>query len=125
MDRETHVMHLINLAKADGHIHPHELIFIQSLALRMGIDGSVFQRIATHPDLVPFRIASREEDRFAQLCELVMLLHIDQKTEPEELAYVEKIGIKLGFTSALVDQLVNYFGSNPMPQDLESFRKSL
>lgn len=125
MDRETHLMHLINLAKADGQAHPHEIIFIQSLALRMGIDGSVFQRIASHPDLVPFRIASLVEDRFAHLCELVMLLHIDQKTEPEELAYVEKIGIKLGFTSAMVDRLVNYFRSKPMPEDLEIFRKSL
>lgn len=125
MDRETHVKHLIQLAKADGQVHPHELIFIQSLALRMGIDGSVFQRIASHPDLVPFRMASREEDRFTQLCELVMLLHIDQQTEPEELAYVEKVGMKLGFSAEKVDKLVDYFGSNPMPQDLEAFRKSL
>lgn len=125
MDKETHIKHLISLAKSDSQVHPHELIFIQSLALRMGIDGAVFQRIALHPDLVPFRISTKDEERFAQLCELVMLLHIDQGSNPEELLYLEQIGMKLGFTAGLVGQLVDYFRNNTMPQDLEQFRKSL
>ncbi len=125
MEKETHIKHLINLAKADGQVHPHELIFIQSLALRMGIDGAVFQRIASHPDLVPFRISTKDDERFAQLCELVMLLHIDQGSDPEELSYVEQVGVKLGFSAELVDKLVDYFRSNPMPQDMEKLRNSL
>jgi len=97
MDKETHVANLIRLARADGDVTPHEMILVQSLALRMEVDEATFQRIAKYPELVPHRIAKSEDDRRRQLCELIGLAHIDRKKTPEELKLLEHIGVQMGF----------------------------
>jgi len=118
MNKETHVANLIQLARADGEVTPHEMILVQSLALRMGVDGATFQRIAKYPDLVPHRLAKSEDDQRRQLCELVVLAHIDRKKAPEELKLLEHIGVQLGFSAERVDKLVQYFEDNTMPENL-------
>ncbi len=125
MDKETHVANLIQLSKVDGQVSPHEIIFIQSLALRMGVDGDTFQRIVKYPDKVPFRIAKDEADRRRQLCELIVLAQIDQDKDMEELNLIEHMGAQLGFSVGLVDKLVSYFAHNPIPQDLEALFDSM
>jgi uncharacterized membrane protein YebE (DUF533 family) len=123
MDKETHVANLIALAKADGVLHAHELIFIQGLALRMGVDGQSFQRIVKYPDVVPQRIPDNENDRLRQLGELIALMHIDFNADKEELSFVERIGVRLGFKSAEVDQLAEFLQSNMLPADNETLKK--
>ncbi len=117
MDKETHVANLIALAKADGVLHAHELIFIQGIALRMGVDGQAFQRIVKYPDIVPQRIPESESDRIRQLGEMLALMHIDFNADKEELAFVERVGVRLGFTNTQVHKLVEFLQSNMLPSD--------
>lgn len=118
MEKATHIANLIALSKVDGDVHPHELIFIQSLALRMGVDGAAFQRIAKYPDLVPERISGSEDERLGQLSELIILAHIDLEKDTKELELIKKMGLKLSFTDAQIDRLVAYLDAHPMPRDL-------
>ena len=119
MEKATHVANLIALSKADGEVHPHELIFIQSLALRMGVDGAEFQRIVKYPDLVPERISASADERLRQLSELIILAHIDLEKDTKELEMIKKMGQKLSFTDVQIDKLTNYLDAHPMPRDLD------
>ncbi len=122
MDKETHIANLISLAKMDGVLHAHELIFIQGLALRMGVDGQGFQRIVKYPELVPQRLPENEKDRLQQLSELIVLLHIDFNADSEELRFVQKVGEKFGYTATQVDALVKYLQHNTLPTDQDELR---
>jgi hypothetical protein len=112
------------MAKIDGKVHAHELIFIQSLALRMGLDGSGFQHIVKYPDLVPLRISNTETERFRQLCELIVLLNIDFDKNLKGLEFLEKHGVKLGFTTQAAQDTVHHFENNAMPEDTNALLKA-
>lgn len=118
MEKETHIANMINLAKLDGFLHPHEAMFIQSLALRMGINPIVFQRIVERPENTPARIPTGEKERFQQICELVVLAMIDQNGDEKELEFIKQHAVKMGISDFKVDKLFDYLKTHTMPKDL-------
>lgn len=118
MEKETHIANLIHLARIDGVLHPHEAIFIQSLALRMGINPIVFQRIVERPENTPSRIPKSERERFQQVCELVVLATIDQANDEKELDFIQQHAKKLGISDLKVNKLFEYLKTHSMPSDI-------
>ena len=120
MEKETHIANMIKLAKLDGVLHPHEAMFIQSLALRMGINPIVFQRIVERPENTPARIPTSEKERFQQICELIILATIDQNGDEEELAFIKQHAVKMGIPDYKVNKLFDYLKTHTIPKDLNS-----
>lgn len=120
MEKETHIANMINLAKIDGILHPHESMFIQSLALRMGINPIVFQRIVERPENTPTRIPTSERERFRQICELIVLATIDQNGDQQELEFIKSHAVKMGIPDYKVNKLFDYLKTNTIPKDLNS-----
>ena len=120
MEKETHIANMINLAKLDGVLHQHEAMFIQSLALRMGINPIVFQRIVERPESTPKRIPTSEKERFQQICELIVLATIDQNGDKNELEFIKQHAVKMGIPDFKVNKLFEYLKTNTLPEDLNS-----
>ncbi|NEN24990.1 hypothetical protein G3O08_15930 [Cryomorpha ignava] len=111
---------MIELAIIDGVLHPHEAMFIQSLALRMGINTIVFQRIVERPENTPLRIPTSEKERFQQVCELIILAPIDQNRDDKELEFIKQHAIKMGIPNYKVNKLFDYLKTNTIPKYLSS-----
>lgn len=120
MEKETHIANMISLAKIDGVLHPHEAMFIQSLALRMGINPFVFQRIIERSENTPTHISICDKERFQQVCELIILATIDQDGNEEEFEYIKQYAEKMGIPKYKVSMLFDYLVTHSVPKDVHT-----
>ncbi len=124
-NKEAHLANLIKIAKADGVLHPMESIFIQGIAMRMGIPQTSFSRIAAMPDLAPTTVPEDDETKFRQFCELVILSQVDFMKSDDEKKLLYEIGVHMHIPSQKVDNLEKFLSQNRMPDDVSELMTSL
>lgn len=123
--KEAHLANLMRMAKADGVLHPMESIFIQAIAVRMGISQTSFARIAAMPEMASSRITSNEEERLKQFCELIILSQVDVQKSEEEKKLLYEIGAQMHIPSQKVDNLEAFLEQNRLPEDISGLMEKL
>jgi uncharacterized tellurite resistance protein B-like protein len=118
--KEAHLANLINMAKADGVLHPIESLFIQGIAMKMGIAQGSFSRIAAMPDLASKKMSEDAETRIRQFCEIIILTQIDLMQHDEERKLLYEIGMRMKIPARKVDSLVEYLSKHKLPDNVIS-----
>jgi uncharacterized tellurite resistance protein B-like protein len=91
------IMNVVSVMAADGRVDPRELATLELIRQRVGISKEELDKIIRNPRSVKFVRPSSEEERRAQLVDMVFMMMADGKIEKSELEVVVRLGIALGF----------------------------
>lgn len=123
--KEAHLANLIMMAKADGVLHPMESLFIQGVAMRMGISEGSFRRVAAMPEYASKDIPEDVDTRVRQFCDIIILTQIDLIDHEEEKKLLYEVGMRMKIPARKVDKLVAYLSENKMPDNVISLMEVL
>lgn len=108
---------LISLARADGHLHKSELIFIIALMEQYKLNPSEFQHLGLSKNATATdRINNKSEFLYLAL----KLIQADRIISPRELSFCRNVAMQLGFKPAVVD----HFAEKELEDSL-AFKKTL
>lgn len=103
---KSHIMNLVQLAKADGKISKSESGLLIKIGERNGVSAEeVFEMVDSSDDFF-YKKPENDEQRFDQLYDLVEMMRIDGDVSPKELAYTTEIAEKMGVRKAVAWILV-------------------
>jgi hypothetical protein len=111
-EKHTHVANLIKLAKADKELVQDEVIFIKSIAIKIGVDSSDFNNIALNLESVKEVTPVSVEVKARQFYDILTLMSIDQKADEEEENLSRELGGKLGFSKDQVERAITITKDN-------------
>jgi uncharacterized tellurite resistance protein B-like protein len=108
---KSHIMNLVQLAKADGKISRSESGLLIKIGERNGISAEeVFEMVDASDDFI-YAKPETDEQRFNQLHDLVEMMGIDGEVSEKELMYTtsiaEKMGVRKPIAWLLVQSLVD------------------
>lgn len=108
---KSHLMNLVQLAKADGKISRSESGLLIKIGERNGISAEeVFEMVDASDDFF-YAKPETDEQRFNQLHDLVEMMGIDGEVSEKELTYTtsiaEKMGVRKPIAWLLVQSLVD------------------
>ena len=111
-EKHTHVANLIKLAKSDRELIQDEVTFIKSIAIKLGVDSSDFNKIALNVESVKDVTPVSVEVKARQFYDILTLMSIDQKADKEEEKLSRELGQKLGFTNDQVERAITITKDN-------------
>jgi len=109
---KSHLANLIRLAKADEQIHHHEIIFIQSLAVKMGLTDFEFQAVVKDPDRITFKVAYDEEVKLEHYFQTLTLMNIDFNAHSKEQEFCLELGKKMRIPSYHCSRMIEFMVNN-------------
>ena len=105
---KSHLANLIRIAKADEVVSPEEILFIHTLALKLGISGDDFKQIVGDPERTKFVSPSNTKDKLAYFYELLVMMNMDLEVTEEERKISREIGSRFGLNLSKVDAALDY-----------------
>lgn len=125
-EKQSIIIQLIQIAKADSNLKNEELEFIKRIANMLGISDTEFDTLVNQP--FEEVILKPESERILQFHRLVLVMNVDQKTGLEEVATLKNFGLKMGLPPTAIDdvleQMANYENKVIPPNILlEIFKK--
>jgi hypothetical protein len=103
-----------------------EIVFIHSLAMKMGLNEIEFKLVVEQPDRTTFKIPYDEEIKMQHFFQSLALMNIDFVAHPAEIKFCLELGRQLQIPSykcgIMIDFMVSSIGSIV---DYEDFRQSL
>ncbi len=103
---KSHIMNLVQLAKADGKISKSESGLLIKIGERNGVSPEeVFEMVDASDDFF-YKKPENDEQRFDQLYDLVEMIRIDGEVSPKEVTYTTEIAEKMGIRKAVAWILV-------------------
>lgn len=108
---KSHIMNLVQLAKADGKISKSESGLLIKIGERNGVSAEeVFEMVDASDDFF-YKKPENDEQRFDQLYDLVEMMRIDGEVSSKEVSYTigiaEKMGIRKAVAWILIQSLVD------------------
>lgn len=104
--QRSHIMNLVQLAKADGKITKSESGLLIKIGERNGVSADeVFEMVDASDDFF-FKKPQTDTQRFDQLFDLVEMLKINGNVRQVELSYTIEIAEKMGIRKAVAWILV-------------------
>ena len=121
---------LYELADADDHRTPEELYYIDKVTKSLDIPPHELDDIRLNPGSFPLDPPPDEERRMSIIYFLIFLCHADQEIQPAEKEVCKWMGLKLGFSPLMIDDMIallNAHGGRTFPPDdlLDIIRKYL
>ena len=104
--KKFHVANLIKIAKADGKLTHEEVIFVKSVAIKLGITSSEFNEVVLNAETVKEEVPATKEGRMQALYDLVTMMSLDMEASSEEIEMCEHMGVLIGFTKEQVDKAI-------------------
>jgi uncharacterized tellurite resistance protein B-like protein len=108
----SHMKNLIEMAAADGNFAPVELTLLTDIAKRNGITEKQIADIRKNPAAVKFEVPSEPTEKFSQLFDLAMMMHVDKTVHAEERRLCVLFAIKFGYKREVVTDLVTTIQAN-------------
>lgn len=103
---KSHIMNLVQLAKADGKISKSESGLLIKIGERNGVSAEeVFEMVDASDDFF-YKKPENDEQRFDQLYDLVEMMRIDGEVSSTEVTYTTEIAEKMGIRKAVAWILV-------------------
>ena len=103
---KSHLMNLVALAKADGHIDEREMSFILTVGKKNGMRSDDVKSIVANAGSVNLVIPDNDSERFDQIFDLVDMMLADGVVDDHEMDFCIDMAEKLGFRKAIVGVLV-------------------
>lgn len=120
------VAHMIKLANADGHIDPRELIFVQSIALKLQLSSLDVQDVVSSPDRHLSSAPYQGDEQLPFLFYLLSLMTIDLNVDEGEKQYLRTSAYKLRLDAATVDKAIAFMEAHVTdPVSLEAFLEEM
>ena len=104
--KKFHVANLIKIAKADGKLTQEEVIFVKSVAIKMGVNSTDFNQIVLNVESVKEEIPVTAEGRIQALYEILTMMSLDMNAHEEEITICEHLGELIGYTKEQVDKAI-------------------
>lgn len=101
-----HLLNLVALAKADGHIDAREMSFIVAVGKKNGMSASDVQTLIAGATGASNDLPTNDSDRFDQIFDLVDMMLADGVVDETEMDFCIMMAEKLGFRKAIVGVLV-------------------
>ena len=105
--RESHLKNLMVLAMADGHLSEIEEHFMESVAHRLGFSQIEFESIKEGIESIQFILPEKYDDRIEQFNDLLSLMAVDGKIDPEEEEICKKFAAKYELMDSVYDELIS------------------
>jgi hypothetical protein len=115
---------LINLAQIDGQVAERERNYIKNIGRANGIYPDEIDPLfdKRHELIVPEDL--NDDQKFAYIFSLIQLMKIDERMYREELMFVTKIAIKLGYKSDVLVELMLHVKSHEMtPAEMKNLKE--
>ena len=103
---KDHLLNLVALAKADGHIDAREMNFILAVGKKNGMSSSDVQALISDAKGASADLPTNDSDRFDQIFDLVDMMLADGVVDDTEMDFCIMMAEKLGFRKAIVGVLV-------------------
>lgn len=124
-ERKSLVANLIKLAQADGEVAKGEIIFIQSIALKLQITGDEFDAIMNDLDSVNTVVPTDQKEALRQFYYLLSLMNMDLNADQSEKDFAYKIGTKLRLPSQKVHGIIEWMaGKVNTPVNVTMFEEA-
>lgn len=104
--RMSHVRNLIALAGADGNVSDDELLYISRVAGESGMTEKELKQILGNPEKIKFVVPKKDDDKIAQLYDLVLMMMADGELDENEVAFCRIMAMRLGFSPLAIDVMV-------------------
>lgn len=104
--KKFHVANLIKIAKADGKLTHEEVIFVKSVAIKLGVTSNEFNEVVLNVESVKEEVPVKQEGRVQALYDLVTMMSLDMEASSEEIEMCEHLGELIGFTKEQVDRAI-------------------
>lgn len=112
---------MVELAKADGTVHPKEDFFIKMFAHSNKMDPGVFDRVCRSPEMYT-RDLSSIQDRELAFSRLCSFIHFDMNAHKAELDWCREIGKRLGITDAKTNEVLKKIESDEVPMSIDEIQ---
>jgi uncharacterized tellurite resistance protein B-like protein len=123
---KTYFAALVKIAFADGSLDPHELKFLEKMAIRLGIEDAEFTKILEYPERYPIDPPVDYNDRVEQLYYFTRMVFIDDEIRVDEAKVVRKMTVALGFpvknAEKITDEAIHLVMNH---NNLEEFTKAI
>lgn len=103
---KAHFASIASIAMSDGKISEDELILLQSLAIKLGVDNSDVDKILKDPTKYPIIPSNSVEERLERMHDLFDMIFSDNKIDEKELVLITKYAIGLGYNSLIANELI-------------------
>lgn len=103
---KSHLVNLVALAKADGHIDEREMNFIVAVGKRNGMRADDIRSLVGNASNVHLVIPDNDSERFDQIFDLVDMMLADGVVDDTEINFCVDMAEKLGFRKDIVSVLV-------------------
>lgn len=104
--KKSHLKNLIELALADGNIDDVEIKLLMEIASKLDMSAEDIEDIRNHPENIKFTPPSSEKAKIRQISELVKMMVVDKKIEPNEVKLCKSLAIRLNLAPNIVDDLI-------------------
>ncbi|MDU0372758.1 TerB family tellurite resistance protein [Hymenobacter endophyticus] len=105
---KSHLMNLVALAKADGHMDEREMSFIMAVGKRGGLRTEEVRSIMGNSSAINLLIPDNDSERFDQIFDLVDMMLADGIVDDTEINFCVDMAEKLGFRKEVVTRLVRH-----------------
>jgi hypothetical protein len=126
-EKLSHINDLIQLSRVDGYESSIESCYIETVAIRIGVEKEDLERLKNNEIVIPFSPPKFEYEIIPQFHRIVLLMGIDRLIYKEELNFCTDLGIKMGLNPNAVKEILDkmiYYPNNIIPADeLESIFK--
>lgn len=98
---------LSQLANIDGDFDVRELAFIYNVCLRNGVEVDSVAEIISKPGPASALKDLSDNEKDEYLSDIILLMMIDGKILPKEIQFCMEMGVKLGFDSKGLNELIS------------------
>jgi uncharacterized tellurite resistance protein B-like protein len=104
--KKFHVANLISIAKADGVLTTEEVIFIKSVAIKLGVSSKEFNEVVLNAETVKEETPVTDDGRIQALFNILTMMSLDMNANEEEIRICEHLAELIGFTKEQVDKAI-------------------
>lgn len=110
--KKFHIANLITIAKADGKLTQEEVIFVKSVAIKLGVSSNEFNEVVLNIESVKEEIPVTTDGRLQALYDILTMMSLDMDAHEEEIKICTHLGALIGFTSEQVDTAIKLSVAN-------------
>lgn len=104
---KSHIMNLVALAKADGHLDEREMSFIVAVGCKNGMRSDEVRTLVGNTSAIHPVLPDNDSERFDQIFDLVDMMLADGVVDDTEMNFCVDMAEKLGFRKEVVTLLVH------------------
>ena len=103
---KTYFIHLICVAKADGHLDEKEVEVLHRIGRRFGFTDAEIDVMFNAQKTEPYIPAYELRERFDEVYDVILMILADDIVEESELKVAKKFAVASGFTDSEIEILI-------------------